>query len=163
MNKLELSIIVVSFNTAGLLRKCLNKVYKSLSFGKIERETEIIVVDNGSTDGSIEMIRKNFPKVEIIKNSQNLGFAKANNQGIRKALGKYILLLNSDTEVRNDALSQLLEVIKEDYSIGVLGGKLLNTDGSIQPSTEKKYTADNFYLWYTLLCHPLVHNCKLLA
>lgn len=134
MSNLELSIIIVSFNTAGLLRKCLNKAYKSLSFGKIEKESEVIVVDNASTDGSIGMIEKNFPKVVLIKNSQNLGFAKANNLGIKKSSGKYILLLNSDTEVKTDALLQLLDAIKADDNIGVVGGKLLNPDGSIQPS-----------------------------
>lgn len=131
---MELSIIIVSFNTSDLLRKCLNKVYKSLSFGKIEKETEVLVVDNGSTDGTLEMIRKNFPKVEIIKNSRNLGYARANNQAIKQSAGKYILLLNSDTELQNDSLIKLLETIKDDNGIGAAGGKLLNLDKSLQPS-----------------------------
>lgn len=131
---MELSIIIVSFNTSDLLRKCLNKVYKALSFGKIEKESEVIVVDNASTDDSVSMVQKYFPKVKILKNTQNLGFAKANNQGIKKSSGKYILLLNSDTEIEKNALFNLLNAIKTDPNIGVVGGKLLNPDGMTQPS-----------------------------
>jgi len=144
---MELSIIIVSFNTSDLLRKCLNKVYKSLSFGKIEKMSEVIVVDNGSTDDSVSMIQKNFPKVEVIKNDKNLGFSKANNLGMKKASGKYILLLNSDTEIKNDALDKLLETIKNDDKIGVVGGKLLNNDGSLQPSTGFFPNIDKVFFW----------------
>lgn len=131
---MELSIIIVNFNTPDLLRKCLNKVYKALSFGKIEKESEVIVVDNASSDDSVSIVQKNFPKVVIIKNEKNLGFSVANNQGIKKATGKYILLLNSDTEINSDTLIKLLEVVKKDEKIAVVGGKLLNPDGSTQSS-----------------------------
>ncbi len=131
---MELSIIIVNFNTSDLLRKCLNKVYKSLSFSKIEKTSEVIVVDNASSDGSVSMTEKNFPKVIIVKNKHNSGFAKANNQGIKQATGKYILLLNSDTEIEKDAVIKLLETIKADDDKGVVGGKLINIDGTIQPS-----------------------------
>jgi len=129
-----LSIIIVNFNTSDLLRKCLNKIYKALSFGRIEKESEVIVVDNASTDDSVSMVQKHFPKVKILKNNQNLGFAKANNQAIKKSAGEYILLLNSDTEVEKDALTHLLNVIKTDADTAVVGGKLLNPDGTTQPS-----------------------------
>lgn len=144
---MELSIIIVSYNTSDLLRKCLNKVYKSLSFGKIEKVSEVIVIDNASSDDTVSMVHKNFPKVEIIKNSQNLGFAKANNQGIKLSTGKYVLLLNSDTEVRNDALMNLLETIKNDNNIGIVGGKLLNPDGSIQASAGYFPNLDKVFYW----------------
>lgn len=129
-----LDIIIISFNTSDLLRKCLNKVYKALSFAKIEKESEVFVVDNASSDDSVARVEKKFPKVIIIKNSQNLGFAKANNQGIAKAKGQYILLLNSDTEVKENSLINLLSTIRKDKNIGVAGGKLLNGDGSVQYS-----------------------------
>ncbi len=144
---MELSIIIVSYNTSDLLRKCLNKVYKSLSFGKIEKDSEVIVVDNASNDESIEMVKKNFPKVEIIKNDKNLGFSKANNLGMKKSAGKYILLLNSDTEVNNDTFLQLLEFIKTDDNIGVVGGKLLNHDGSLQPSAGFFPNLNKVFYW----------------
>lgn len=131
---MELSIIIVNFNTSSLLRKCLNKVYKALSFGKLEKMSEVIVVDNASSDDSREILREKFPKVTVIKNDQNLGFAKANNQATRQTHGKVILLLNSDTEIEKDALTNLLNVFKTDPDIGVVGGKLLNPDGTIQSS-----------------------------
>lgn len=143
---MELSIIIVSFNTSDLLRKCLNRVYKSLSFGKIEKTSEVIVVDNASSDGSVEMVKKNFPKVLIIKNSNNLGFAKANNQGIKKSTGKFILLLNSDTEVEKDALSNLLHKIKSENR-GVVGGKLLNPDGFTQSSAGFLPNLSKVFFW----------------
>lgn len=156
---MELSIIIISFNTSDLLRKCLNKVYKSLSFGKIEKDSEVIVVDNASTDGSIEMMKKNFPKVEIMKNDKNLGFSKANNLGMKKSTGKYILLLNSDTEVNNDALLQLLNAIKADDKIGVVGGKLLNPDGSIQPSAGFFPNLKKIFFWMFFIDDiPLLRN-----
>lgn len=131
---MELSIIIISFNTSELLRKCLNKVYKSLSFGKIEKKSEVIVVDNASSDDSVSMVKKNFPKVNIIGNNKNLGFSVANNQGIKESSGKYVLLLNSDTEVEKDALIKLLETISRDEKIGAVGGKLINLDGTLQYS-----------------------------
>lgn len=148
---MELSIIIVSFNTSDLLRKCLSKVYKALSFAKIEKISEVIVVDNASSDGSIGMLEKNFPKVVVIENSQNLGFAKANNLGIKKSSGKYILLLNSDTEVKNDALLKLLETIKADDNIGVVGGKLLNHDGALQPSVGFFPNLNKVFYWMFFL------------
>lgn len=144
---MELSIIIVNFNTSNLLRKCLNKVYKSLSFGKIEKESEVIIIDNASSDDSISMVQNNFPKVAIISNEKNLGFSVANNQGIRKSSGKYILLLNSDTEVEKDTLVNLLHKIKSEESIGVVGGKLLNPDGSIQPSAGFFPNLSKVFFW----------------
>ncbi len=144
---MELSIIIVNYNTSELLHKCLNKVYKSLSFGKIEKESEVIVVDNASSDDSVPMAEKNFPEVIIIKNSKNLGFAKANNQALRQARGKYILLLNSDTEIDKDALTGLLDEIKKKQGVGVVGGKLLNPDGSVQASAGFLPSLSKVFFW----------------
>lgn len=144
---MELSIIIVSFNTGSLLRKCLNKVYKALSFGKIEKVSEVIVVDNASYDDSILMVEKNFPKVIIVKNKKNLGFSVANNQGIKRSEGEYILLLNSDTEIEKDTLTKLLEALERDKTIGVVGGKLMNVDGSFQASLGFFPTLSKVFFW----------------
>ncbi|MBI3379900.1 glycosyltransferase family 2 protein [Candidatus Gottesmanbacteria bacterium] len=148
---MELSIIIVSFNTSSFLRKCLNNVYKSLSFCKIEKDSEIFVVDNNSIDDSVSVVEKNFPKVELIRNSRNVGFAGANNQGIRKSSGKYILLLNTDTEIKKESLNKLLDVIKKDPKVGVVGGKLLNPDGSIQPSVGYSPDVIKIFFWMMFL------------
>jgi len=95
---------------------------------------ETIVIDNTSSDGSPEMIKKEFSQVKFIANKKNQGFAKANNQGLKIAKGDYLLLLNSDTEVRPGTLQKLEEFAQNRPQAGVVGAKLLNPDGSIQPS-----------------------------
>lgn len=131
----ELSIIIVNLNNKDLVLDCIDSINKEGS--KIN--LEIVVVDNGSTDGSVAAIRNfksqipNF-KPTIIENDENLGYSKANNQGMEKARGKYILLLNSDTIVKRGALGKLLNFAKRQKDTGVVGPKLLNKDGSLQPS-----------------------------
>jgi len=129
----ELSIIIVNYNTKDLLKKCLLSIDKFLP----KVSYEVIVVDNGSTDGSVEMLTEHRSPNTVhllIKNRQNLGFAKANNQGIKKAKGRYVLLLNSDTEVKKRTLDKLIEFAKKTKSAGVVGARLLNPDGTVQPS-----------------------------
>lgn len=134
---LDLSIIIVSFNTKKLLTDCLKSLMVDGRW--LETKGEIIVVDNGSSDGSVEEVRKfkiqnpGF-KIRLIENEENLGFAKANNQGIKIAKGKYILLLNSDTEVKPGVLEELVKFVQNHPEAGVVGARLLNPDGSIQPS-----------------------------
>ena len=129
---MDLSIVIVSYNTQELLRKCLESIIDCLEKSKIKGE--IIIVDNGSTDGSARTVKKEFPKVKLIENKENLGFARANNQALRQVRGEYILLLNSDTEVKPGALESLLEFAEKHPEAGIVGAKLLNPDGSIQPS-----------------------------
>jgi GT2 family glycosyltransferase len=102
---INLSIIILSWNTKLLLMQCLESLVKNLE-GR--SEIELIVVDNASVDGSQEMVEENFPKVKLIKNKINFGFALGNNMGIGAALGKYIMLLNSDTVVKKGAIKKLL-------------------------------------------------------
>lgn len=123
--EMKISIIIVSWNTKLLLRDCL----KSL-----KGNWEVIVVDNGSTDGSVQMLQKEFPKVKLIRNQKNLGFGAANNQGIKVADGDYLLLLNSDTVVKNDAPLKMADFLSKNPKAGVVGCRLLNPDGSLQPS-----------------------------
>jgi GT2 family glycosyltransferase len=127
---MDISIIIVNWNTAGLLIQCLESIYNaetSLSF-------EIIVVDNGSTDESVSLVTAQFPDVCLILNDRNLGFAKANNQALAVARGKYFLLLNSDAIVLPGALDKLVFAADHHADVGAIGPKLLNMDGTLQPS-----------------------------
>lgn len=128
---IDLSIVIVSFNTVKLTDDCLASVQKSLKDSDVTYE--IIIVDNVSTDGSKEMIAKKYPKVVLIKNKDNVGFGRANNQGMRIAKGEYILLLNSDTIVSNHAIEKLFDFTKK-HPRSFVGPKLLNMDRSAQTS-----------------------------
>lgn len=133
--KIDVSVVIVSYNTKDLTLECI----ESLCRGDSKIEKEIIVVDNASTDGTKDAIRNynsrlNDSKIEIIVNKNNLGFAKAINQGIRIAKGKYILLLNSDTKITDETLRKLLEFAAKTPDAGVVVPKLLNPDCSIQGS-----------------------------
>ncbi|HLD24619.1 MAG TPA: glycosyltransferase family 2 protein [Patescibacteria group bacterium] len=128
---MDLSIIIVSFNTKKLLDDCLTSVIRSLKQTKLTHE--IIVVDNASTDGTREMLSKKFSKVETILNHENVGFGRGNNQGIRKATGEYVLLLNSDTVVLNNAIGKLVSFGRQ-HANAFVGPKLLNPDKTPQSS-----------------------------
>jgi GT2 family glycosyltransferase len=128
---MDLSIIIVSFNTKKLLDDCLASINRSLR--KSTLTTEIIVVDNISTDGTREMLTNKYKGVRTIMNDRNFGFGKANNQGIATASGAYILLLNSDTVVHADAIWKLYR-FAQTKPRAFVGAKLLNTDGSDQTS-----------------------------
>lgn len=128
--KPELSIVIVNWNTEDLLNTCLNSIITSA--GNIAYE--IIVIDNGSHDGSIAMVRKNFPQVILVSNIDNVGFVKANNQGFRIATAPYVLMLNSDTEIIDSALEKTLSYFKTDPMVGAVGCKLLYPDGRFQNS-----------------------------
>ncbi|MEK7167612.1 MAG: glycosyltransferase family 2 protein [Patescibacteria group bacterium] len=132
---MKLSIIIVSWNVKGLLKKCLES---------IKEDFEIIVVDNNSKDGTKEMVEKDFPEAKLIKNKKNLGFAKANNQGIQEAKGDCILFLNPDTEILDGTLEKCLKEM--DTGIGILGCKILNPDLTIQPSVRRFPTFLNILL-----------------
>jgi len=122
----ELSIIVVNWNTRDLLRNCLRSVYETVT----DLCYEIIVVDNASTDGSLEMLEKEFPGVNRIVNRQNRGFGRANNQAFAIMKGRYALLLNTDTMVTSVAVGKLWQFMETHQDVGIVGGQLLNADGS---------------------------------
>jgi len=94
----------------------------------------VIVVDNDSSDDSVEAIEKEFPKVKLIKNEKNVGFARANNQAIKESKGKYVLLLNPDTIILNQAIEKMVSFMEKNKKIGILGPKIVNKDNSIQVS-----------------------------
>jgi GT2 family glycosyltransferase len=124
----DVSIIVVNWNTKDVLRNCLQSIYKET----VGITFEIIVVDNGSSDASVRMVRQEFPSVTLIENSENRGFAAANNQGILIAEGRYILLLNSDTIVLDNAVAQTVSFADCNPKAGAVGCRVLNSDGTLQ-------------------------------
>lgn len=124
----ELSVIVVNWNTRELLHACLASVKRHTA----GVEYELIVVDNGSADGSPAMIREEFPEAALIENKDNRGFAAANNQGIRAAKGRAVLLLNSDTELTDNSLLKLYRFLFSRDEIGGVGGRLVYPGGAPQ-------------------------------
>lgn len=124
----DLSVIVVNWNTRELLRACLTSVKRHTA----GLEYELIVVDNGSSDGSPEMVRAEFPEAVRIENPDNRGFAAANNQGIRAAKGRAVLLLNSDTELTENSLLKLYRFLFSREEIGAAGGRLVYAGGASQ-------------------------------
>lgn len=130
---MQFSVIIVSWNVRDLLRRALTSVLQEAK----DAALEVFVVDNASRDGSAEMIRNDFPAVRLIANKENRGFAAACNQAIRESRGEYVLLLNPDTELRPGALQALARFLVSHPSAGVVGGKILNPDGTIQPSVRR--------------------------
>jgi len=126
----ELSIVIVSWNVRDLLRGCLRSLYAAPE----GRAAQVIVVDNGSTDGSAEMVEAEFPAVQLVRGSENRGFAAANNTGLALAQGRYVLFLNPDTEIIGAALAALLGYAAAQPDVAVVAPQLLNSDGSLQPS-----------------------------
>lgn len=127
---LDLSIIVVNWNAKDLLRKCLEHVIATTE----ATSYEIIVVDNASSDGSQHMLRQDFSDVRLIPNTENVGFAAANNQGIAISSGRYVLLLNSDAFVEAQTIDMMVKFMDEHPEAGMSACKLLYEDGSLQPS-----------------------------
>ncbi|OGK18008.1 hypothetical protein A3G67_04500 [Candidatus Roizmanbacteria bacterium RIFCSPLOWO2_12_FULL_40_12] len=142
MKSPDLSIVIVSFNTREVTKNCLESIFKSLE--KTALSYEIVVVDNDSKDGSLEMLQKfqlSHPSIfQLIQNKTNIGFGKANNQGVKQTKAPYILLLNSDTVALEDAIEKLFEFYKNDNKVDFVGGKLLNKDMTPQPSCGPFYT-----------------------
>jgi GT2 family glycosyltransferase len=151
MSNLDLSIVIVNWNTQGYLRDCLQSIKDKVSVPNLE----IIVVDNASTDGSVQMVRADFPEVVLVVNQTNVGFGAANNQAFRVAQGKKILMLNSDTKVLTD-LAPLLDILDRRSDIGLLGCKILNDDGSIQLLCARPFpTIGNKLINYIRIGFPL--------
>jgi GT2 family glycosyltransferase len=125
-----LSILIVNWNTREHLRRCLESIYRHPP----RIEWEVIVVDNASSDGSAEMVAKDFPEVRLEASERNLGYAAGNNLAFNMARGSYLLTLNPDTEFFDDSLSKAVGTIIAKQAVGALTGKFLNPDGSHQPN-----------------------------
>jgi len=127
---MQISIIIVNWNTRELLVDCIESIYASPPEG----EFDIWIVDNYSSDGSPAMIRESYPDVNFIENDENVGFGKANNQALRKSQGDYVLLLNPDTVVKTNAISELINFLDNNPDAGIAGARLINPDGTLQIS-----------------------------
>lgn len=128
----DISFIIVNWNTRDILIDCLNSIYKTVT----DIDQEIYVVDNNSTDGSQEAVKNGFPDVKLIENSTNTGFAHANNQAISVMQGRFAVLLNSDAVLQEDAIENLLNFMNNTPGAGIAGVQLLNEDGSRQNSID---------------------------
>lgn len=157
-NTIDVSVVILNYNTVDLTRACLQTVFAS-SLGKYSME--VIVCDNGSTDGSVEMIRKEFPQVIFIDNKKNLGFAAGNNPGIKRAKGRYILLLNTDTEVQNNTFRVMLEFMDSHPEVGASTCKLLLPDGSMDPACHRGFPTPWASLTYLSKLEKLFSKSRL--
>jgi len=145
---ITLSNIIVSWNAKEYLDECLQSIDENAPHFKYET----IVVDNASTDGAPDLVAEKYPHVHLIRNTENLGFAKANNIGIEKSEAKYVCLINSDAVVLKDCLDLMCRYMDEHPEIGVLGPKVLNRDGSLQP------TCREFPTFWKNICHAMALN-----
>ena len=130
-----MSVIIVNYNVKYFLEQCLYSVRAAVT----GMDAEVFVVDNNSTDGSVEYLRPKFPEVVFIENKDNPGFAKANNQAIRQCTGEYVLLLNPDTVVGEESLRSLCFQMDEDPEIGAIGVKMLNGHGVFLPESKRAF------------------------
>lgn len=143
---MDISIVIVNWNTKALLLDCLVSVYAMVR----DLRFEVFVVDNASTDDSVEAVREQYPQVKIIQNEQNLGFAAGNNKALRVMQGKYALLLSTDTVLTDGAVSKLYRLMEERQDVAMSCGQLLNRDGSKQNSIA------NFPSPLSLLCNETI-------
>lgn len=146
---LECSVIIVSWNVRELLRRCLESVRRELAANAVS--AEIIVVDNASTDGSPAMARAEFPEAELIETGANLGFAGGVNAGLARAQGRWLLILNPDTELAPAALATLLHWAERLPGAAVVGPQLRYPDGSLQSSRRRLPTPLTYFFESTLL------------
>ena len=130
---MKLSVVIVNYNVRLLLEECIKSVEKALD----GIEGDIFVIDNNSSDGSVEYIRERFPKVHIIANKENLGFARANNQAIRMTDAEYILLLNPDTVVYENTLRGCLDFMDANPEAGGVGVRMLTREGKVAPESRR--------------------------
>lgn len=142
MKQIDITIIIVSWKVKDLLDKCL----ASIKTARGNYQLEIFVVDNGSADGTVEMIREKYPEVKLLASQENLGFAKANNLALSQAKGEFVLLLNPDTEITADNLEQSVKFISSHPKCGAMGPKMRYCDGRLQPSVRRLPT-----LWPIIL------------
>lgn len=144
-----LSIIILNYNTKDLILKCLKAIRSQYQNQLVSGEFEVIIVDNGSSDSSVESIEKEIKEAEnisIIKNKENLGFSKGNNLGEKKAKGRNLLFLNSDTQILDQGFLKMVNFLENHEKVGILGGRLKNLDGSSQKSVGKFYNLFNVFL-----------------
>ncbi|HCV41989.1 MAG TPA: glycosyl transferase family 2 [Bacteroidetes bacterium] len=132
---MDLSVIIVNYNVRQFLENALTSILRAME----DVDGEVFVVDNASDDGSVEMVKAKFPKVILIENKENLGFARANNIALKQARGKYLLLINPDTVVQEDTLQVMLEFFGDTPDAGLAGCKILNPDGTFELGAHRSF------------------------
>lgn len=133
---LDLSIIIVSFNTKEILRDCLRSI---IEHKPQKNSFEIIVVDNASFDGSSDMVENDFPEIILIKNQENYGFSKANNIGVKKSEGEYVLFLNSDTLIKENVFDTMIDFMKNHVDAGAATCKVVLPGGAIDDASHRGF------------------------
>jgi N-acetylglucosaminyl-diphospho-decaprenol L-rhamnosyltransferase len=131
---MDLSIVIVNWNVRDLLRRCLLSLAPGPAAADHQLAYEVFVVDCASSDGSVEMVRREFPQVQLFASDKNLGYARGNNLGLAEATGRYLLILNPDTEIVGDAPATMVRYLDERPAVGALGPQLRYPDGTPQPS-----------------------------
>ena len=150
----DASVIIVSFNTCDVLRQCLESVIRE----SVELRVEILVVDNHSSDGSAEMVEREFPQVCLLRSEVNLGFGAANNLGLQRARGAYFILLNSDAFLQQGALRTAIKHMDATPKCGLGGGRLVGRDGSWQPSARSFHSIPGDFVVLTGLAAKFPHS-----
>jgi GT2 family glycosyltransferase len=154
---MDLSLIIVNWNVKDLLRNCLQSLLEAGQAAP-DLSLEIIIVDSASTDGSPDMVRRQFPQARLVESNQNLGYAGGNNAGADLAQGRYLFLLNPDTVVKPDALRRLVRYMDSHPAVGVVGPQLLWPDGTIQSSRRRFPTLGSLFWESTLLGQWFPHH-----
>ena len=144
MPALKVSVVIVSYNSEDFIEKCLSSLRAS------EVDSEIIVIDNASTDGTFKILEKFSKDIKIIRSSENLGFAKANNLAVREARGEYLFFLNPDTEIEEPFFDELMKFYKNTSDCGIVAPKLVMANGQVQPSVRKLPTIFGAFKEYIL-------------
>jgi GT2 family glycosyltransferase len=143
---MDLSIVILNYKTKDLTLACIDSIHKEYKEEIDSEKIEIILVDNNSADSSVSSFKKISSKIRLVESAENLGFAKGCNLGAEFAEGKYLLFLNSDTEVKDKGFLKMTEYLSGNERMGILGGKLRNIDGSVQKSCGKFYSLFNLAL-----------------
>jgi GT2 family glycosyltransferase len=158
MKSVDVSVIILNFNTKDLTGVCIERLKQSL-LGTYSME--IILCDNASLDGTVDMVKKKFPDVIVIQNGNNLGFAAGNNPGIRRAKGRFIVLLNSDTEVARDSIAEMIAFMDLHPKAGAATCKLMLPNGRMDPACHRGFPTPWASLTYLIKLEKLFPKSKL--
>lgn len=132
----KLSVIIVTFNSASFILPCIRSVYEG---GYPKGNVEVIVIDNASSDATVTKVSKNFPEISCIKNKSNMGFAAANNMGVKKSVGEYVLILNPDTIVGKETLTTMVSFMQENKTAGVATCKVILPNGVLDDASHRGF------------------------
>lgn len=158
-DNIMLSIIIVNYNAQKLLQECLRSVYAETT----QIRFDVWVVDNNSNDNSVAMVEKEFPEVKLIKNNENCGFAKANNMAISRVDSDYVLLLNPDTIICDNAIEKTVQFINENNRVGIAGCRVLNEDGTLQLACRRSIPTPSVAFYRLTGLSKLFPNSKKMA